>query len=274
MAAENRQNLATTLAALSAVVDLSELKAVLTNFIDSMAMNRDVQNTITVAGAGTTNVNFGGYDTIYVSTSYSCTLNIQNINDGEVKFLHVNKSAGIDVIFTGATEQSLDHAYVTFMLTDVVYMVYKKHLSTVVVIPMVKDLDISSYYTKVESDGKYAIPTDLGDKTDWDFELSDFTIDNSWHDLNLSSVIPTNAKFIFCRVKTKIFQSVEIYTKKYGNSNEYNITKLSSDSGSALIGIIEENDVWIPVNNQKISYKLNDSNGTFTELFFLVKMWI
>lgn len=274
MAAENRQNLATTLAALSAVVDLSELKAVLTNFIDSMAMNRDVQNTITVAGAGTTNVSFSGYDTIYVSTSYSCTLNIQNINDGEVKFLHVNKTAGIEVLFTGATEQSLDHSYITSTLTDVVYMVYKKHFTSVVVIPMVKDLDISSYYTKVEADAKYAIPTYLGDKTAWDLTSSSFTADGSWHTLNLSGIIPTSAKMAMCRMRVRAVTGVDtnayFYFRKTGYVNDFNRNGRISYETSSL----REYDVWLPVTNSTVDYKISVTTGNLYSVEMVFTIYI
>lgn len=137
MAAENRTDLATTLAALAAVVDLSELKAVLTNFIDSMLMKRDVQNTVTVTGAGTTNVDFDGYDTVKVSTGYDCTLNIQNINDGDVKFLWLSKTSRVTVVFTGATSQEIDTTYTT-TLTDIIYIVTKKFYGTVVLAPLTK----------------------------------------------------------------------------------------------------------------------------------------
>lgn len=148
MAAENRTDLASTLAALAAVVDLAELKAALTNFIDSMLMKRDVQNTVTVPGAGTTNVDFDGYDTIKVVAGYDCTLNIQNIVDGDVKFLWINRTSRVTIAFTGATSQDVDADYMPDV-SEALYMVTKKMYGTVILVPLTTSFDHAELKTDI-----------------------------------------------------------------------------------------------------------------------------
>ena len=173
MAAENRTALQATLDALSAVVTLADLKTAFTNFVDSMLMKRDVQNLITVAGAGTTNVNFASYDTIKVSTGYDCTLNIQNISDGDVKFLWLSKNADIEVDFTGATSQEIDTTY-TKTLTNIVFMVTKKYYGTVILVPLTTTFDHSDITDDID-----ALETRIGtnnftivDIGSWDMDAS------------------------------------------------------------------------------------------------------
>ena len=187
MAAENRTALQSTLDGLSAVVDLADLKTAFTNFVDSMLMKRDVQNTVTVTGAGTTNVDFSGYDTVKVSTGYDCTLNIQNIVDGDVKFLWLNKTSGVTVAFTGATTQEVDTDY-TEGLSDIVYIVTKKFYGTVILAPLTKTFDLSALTTDIT-----ALETRIGTNNVVVLEIGTWDMDTSLtvsvnHGLTLSKI--------------------------------------------------------------------------------------
>lgn len=44
---------------------------------------------------------------------------------------------------------------------------------------------------------------DAGDKAGHDFTVGDFTGDSSWHDLDLSSKVPANAKWVIMSLKIK-----------------------------------------------------------------------
>lgn len=118
------------------------------------------------------------------------------------------------------------------------------------------------------------------DATNYDFQVGDFTIDDSWHDLDLSDIVPANAKLVLCRVAIR--QGNTVFT---GNSvpPDYNSWKTSSSpyaqgflpigyfvlnkkganaysNGSTVaiqtVNIFNHHDMWVePDASRKIQYR-------------------
>lgn len=63
-----------------------------------------------------------------------------------------------------------------------------------------------------------------GDAVAKDFSIGNFTADNAWHDLDLSGIIPENAKAVLCRIRlrsTAISSIARFRTKGFvGNDNQ------------------------------------------------------
>lgn len=276
MASQNRTDLTATKDALAAVVDLAELKVVLANMIDSSLLKLDVTNTIAITGTGTTNVDFSGYDTIYVTTAYDCTLNIQNIVEGDVKYLHVLKAPTIEVLFTGAADQSANPTYVTVYRDATLYMVTKKIGTNVLLTPLQHSFSFVDSYSKTEGDARYAIPTDLGDKTAYDFTASDFTVDDAWHTLSLSGKIPAGAKYALLRFRLIGASGSGGRTffnfRKYGYSNEYNIHNFNYSETN--MGTSLNFNLWVPIASMNLDYKINTTIAGLSQINVVICAWM
>ncbi len=109
-----------------------------------------------------------------------------------------------------------------------------------------------------------------GDPAGWDFEVGDFTTDNTWRDLDLSSIIPVEAKLVHFRGSIEdgiTGEDVIFKTKGYDNEG-------SSVSGNILIANIDQeySDWFIePDDDRLIVYKA--SNTVWTKLSLLVRGW-
>jgi len=103
----------------------------------------------------------------------------------------------------------------------------------------------------------------------WDFTILDLTVDNAWHDLDLSSIVPANA------------HSVNLITNISGTQIERNIKLRSKD----VTGDHNLITLWTQVSNVKlggcfplavdsnrvIQYKVNHISLDFVNL--LVSGW-
>lgn len=68
---------------------------------------------------------------------------------------------------------------------------------------------------------------DRGDPLSHDYALGDFTKDGAWHDLNLSSIIPENAKGVALHViGLANTTNASITLRKNGNTNDVNVSRL------------------------------------------------
>lgn len=73
---------------------------------------------------------------------------------------------------------------------------------------------------------------DRGDPATDDITLASLLTDNSWHDLDLSAIVPVGAKIIRLRLRTNPGTSSVrlIYFRKNGNSNTYSITGVEHET--------------------------------------------
>jgi len=91
-----------------------------------------------------------------------------------------------------------------------------------------------------------------------DFEVTDFTQDNNWHSLDLSTIIPKNTKLVLLRVivrHTSKTSGIELAT--YGNIHDDNVSEVNS----IALNVKNFGDVWIhPDSDGKIQYRCYDSD--------------
>ena len=67
---------------------------------------------------------------------------------------------------------------------------------------------------------------DRGDPSSADFAVGDLTEDGSYHDLDLSVIIPKTAKLVLLRIEIKIVEGgINGIFRKKGNCNELNAEK-------------------------------------------------
>lgn len=108
-----------------------------------------------------------------------------------------------------------------------------------------------------------------GDPAAVDFNAGDFTQDFAWHELDLSGIIPANAKAVLIGI-TMINTATgrPLLFRSTGNSNVSNI----SSQYSQVAGINISCDMVIPINTaQKIDYLAHPAGWTSIE--FIVKGW-
>ena len=111
--------------------------------------------------------------------------------------------------------------------------------------------------------------TNRGDAAGWDFTVANFTTDGNDHDLDLSAIVPTGAKWvkILARVVDETVGNVVWFFAK-GETHRYNMIGQEVQVNGRTINIIGD----VPLDaNRKISYYT--SNTTFTAINFLVRGW-
>jgi len=127
---------------------------------------------------------------------------------------------------------------------------------------------IRKFYNYISGGGMQYV--DRGDPANVDFSIGDFTTDGNWHDLDLSSIVPTGVNSIHFRViiTDDVAGSVLMFRKK-GNTNERNIGAIRTQ----VANVNNESDFFItPDSNRIIQYKT--SAVTFSLLNFIVRGWI
>lgn len=120
------------IAAIQPEVDNSEHRDLLNNeIIDSLVMRKDRTSAVVEAGASAT-LDYANMETYQLTISQTIALTLNNLVNGDIRFLKVIKSAGHAVNFSGATNGVENEGYVTAILTTVYYAIYKKY-STVII---------------------------------------------------------------------------------------------------------------------------------------------
>lgn len=76
-----------------------------------------------------------------------------------------------------------------------------------------------------------------GDPTAFDFTIGDLTIDNAWHDLDLSSIIPEGVRAInmITNIRGTAAQ-VRVAFKRGGQVNDYNMCSIWTQKINVKIG--------------------------------------
>lgn len=110
---------------------------------------------------------------------------------------------------------------------------------------------------------------DRGDPSAWDFEETDLTTDNTWRDLDLSSIVPSGARFVLLGgyvVDNAVGSDIQF--RKNGNSNDYHRVGATTQVIDVGIGI----DCVVPCDSSRvIEYKA--TNVTWSQIKILVKGW-
>lgn len=91
-----------------------------------------------------------------------------------------------------------------------------------------------NYKKKIAEAGGGLTWVDRGDPASVDFDKDDLTIDYNWHELDLSTIIPKNAKLVMLRVIVNVMEIGRFCRfRKAGNSNDYNTVKIRTQAGAA-----------------------------------------
>lgn len=111
---------------------------------------------------------------------------------------------------------------------------------------------------------------DGGDVSAVDFDKDDLTLDGSYNDLDLSSIVPAKANFVILRVQAKEDAGNKaIAFRKNGNSNTINVAKMTTQVANVEIS----NDLIVAIDsNRKIEY--NGASATWATLNITVAGWI
>ncbi len=110
---------------------------------------------------------------------------------------------------------------------------------------------------------------DRGDAVGTDFSVGDLTIDDAWHDLDLSGIIPVNAKAVILRVECSSPSAGDrskFRTK--GHSREDNVSIARSQVTGINIGY---DLVVVPDINGVVEYRV--STGVYTVFEIVVGGW-
>lgn len=111
---------------------------------------------------------------------------------------------------------------------------------------------------------------DRGDPSAYDWLVGDFTTDNSWYDLDCSSIVPAGATHILFRVGiTDDAVGSQFSLRKNGNSDVYNAGVLKTQ----VVNVDFTAEVLVPCDSSRI-IEYRGSNLTFAAINVLVKGWI
>lgn len=113
---------------------------------------------------------------------------------------------------------------------------------------------------------------DRGDPAAWDFTSGSFTKDSAYHDLDLSSILPSEAAnqlvHLVVQVNTTIAGS-GIYFRKKGLTNGYNVGGVNSAENAKL----HTEDIWVRCNESRVVQYFVTTGYTWTNLDVLVRGW-
>lgn len=110
---------------------------------------------------------------------------------------------------------------------------------------------------------------DRGDPANYDFTTGDFTTDGFWHDLDLSGIVPSNAKAVVMYAYVKA-PSIKRYLqiKVKGKSNFFNIATMRTQTSNCALTL----DLVSPINSDgMLEYKT--SPVAFTTIYLTIKGW-
>lgn len=111
---------------------------------------------------------------------------------------------------------------------------------------------------------------DRGDPVDYDFTVGDFTKDEAWHTLDLSSIIPAGSRLVhfYCGIANSYAERT-IHIMKNGNSNSRNIVRCRSQVAAKAIAF----DCWVLCDDNGLIQYMTTSGG-WTAINFAVRGWL
>jgi len=97
---------------------------------------------------------------------------------------------------------------------------------------------------------------DRGDPSAVDFDEGDLTVDGSWHDLDLASIVPAGCSAVLLRVTLDHSGGGDntIKFREDGNSNEYNVATVTRCGDASVTATA---DVLVKVASQTIEYNVS-----------------
>lgn len=108
-----------------------------------------------------------------------------------------------------------------------------------------------------------------GDPGSADFAIGDFTIDSAWHDLDLSGIVPSNAKAVAVSLRlrsTLTCKTIYLTKKDYIQGWNVSLHKMN------LAGLYEYTDKIVPIGSDgKLTYYL--TAGGWNVVWLTVKGW-
>jgi len=111
---------------------------------------------------------------------------------------------------------------------------------------------------------------DRGDPSPYDYTGASFTLDNQWHDLDISSIVPKGAKLVFFFVTVRATDAAKyFYLRKKGNVNTYNVGKLSTQVANVSFNYTM---TVTPDANAVIQYKA--ATATWLSLNVTIRGWL
>jgi len=110
-----------------------------------------------------------------------------------------------------------------------------------------------------------------GDPADVDFVMPFWTIDNAYHDLDLSSIIPKGTKAVLARLLIRSTYDTDwVVIRTKGQTNDFNRTRLRMQ----VANVFNEADIWLMPNADRLcEYKIS-SYGTWNEIGLTIRGWI
>jgi hypothetical protein len=126
MAIQNRQEVSADIQAQAAVVGETEYKQLLDDdFAQSCVFRKDVATSQSETGS-TATVDFDDVDYVTVNQdSAGITYTLNNVQQGEIKFLKINKTAGQSIAFNNANDSIPDARFIDDE-TELLYMIVNK----------------------------------------------------------------------------------------------------------------------------------------------------
>lgn len=111
---------------------------------------------------------------------------------------------------------------------------------------------------------------DRGDVGGYDVLMAALTLDNEWHNLDLSSILPTNAKWVRLRAQANSMTAPEsLMFRRKGNTNNINV------DGVFIAVESTDTNAWplIKVGNDGI-IEYCGTVGTWYSIYITVIQWI
>lgn len=258
MALKNKTQLAATIAALAATVDLeTDDKPQRSELVESMLCLLDRETTANTATSTTLALDFTNYELIKSTLSASgltVTYNVSGLSTGEIKFLWISKLGGDTIIFNGVVPLIQDTAYFNSYVGDVLFILIKKSGSGVTYMMPMKLL---AAYLSVANNG-----SDIADAAAFRTNLDVYStaeaqaalVDTGW--LACSRVAS--------QVDSVSFESnIAQYGKMVTCSGKI---KLNSDPGSATLFTIPST---IGMSTVDVPFIAGDADGATSEIIEL-----
>jgi hypothetical protein len=108
-----------------------------------------------------------------------------------------------------------------------------------------------------------------GDPAGADFTVGNFTTDGSWHDLDLSSIVPAGANTVRFRITIQDGSTNQVVKfRKNGQTNQVNRSEIRTQ----VVNLDHAQDMEIHLDENRI-IEYQTSNTTFTKITLVVQGW-
>lgn len=148
-------------------------------------------------------------------------------------------------------------------------IIYNKDKPGDSIVNIVRALEkyMEQVYTAVNSKDAYR---DRGDPASYDWTQADLTTDGAWHDLDLSSVVTSNAEVVAVLLAVEVSDNdadLHINFRQNGNSNSINVGTVVTRKASTT----EHTDLIVGITSGVIEYKAD--SHSWNTINIAVKGW-